>query len=75
LPPSKGARRIVRYEAQPTRMFGSYSVTAHYDDGSCEALGYGEPRYCVAEATRRNAEIAAVRPGESELACVHPIAP
>ena len=56
--PNSGAtRRVLRYEAQPTRMFGSYSVTAHYDDGTAEALAYGEPRYCMAEAARRNREI------------------
>jgi hypothetical protein len=49
-------------------MFGSYSVSAHYDDGSCEALVYGEPRYCLAEASRRNAELAALRPGEIQFA-------
>jgi hypothetical protein len=52
---------VLRYEAQPTRMFGSYSVTAHYDDGSVEALAYGEPQYCVAEAARRNREIGVER--------------
>ena len=50
---------MVRYEAQPTRMFGSYSVTAHYSDGSAEALAYGTPTYCLREAERRNAELAA----------------
>ena len=50
----------MRYEAQPTRMFGSYSVTAHYADGSSEALAYGPPSYCLQEAERRNAELAAV---------------
>jgi hypothetical protein len=50
---------VVRYEAQPTRMLGSYSVTAHYSDGSAEALAYGTPIYCLREAERRNAELAA----------------
>jgi len=50
-------RRVMRYEAQPTRMFGSYSVTAHYEDGTSEALSYGTPRYCIGEAARRNAEL------------------
>ena len=40
-------------------MFGSYSVTAHYVDGSTEALVYGTPHYCLREAERRNAELAA----------------
>lgn len=40
-------------------MFGSYSVTAHYIDGSSEALAYGTPNYCLQEAERRNAELAA----------------
>jgi hypothetical protein len=48
---------VLRYEAQPTRMFGSYSVTAHYDDGTAEALAYGDPQYCLAEAARRNGEL------------------
>ncbi|WP_298254071.1 hypothetical protein [Bradyrhizobium sp.] len=51
-------RPVLRYEAQPTRMFGSYSVTAHYADGSSEALAYGTPTYCLCEAERRNAELA-----------------
>lgn len=68
-PPSSDARRrVLRYEAQPTRMFGSYSVTAHYDDGSVEALAYGEPHYCVAEAARRNREIAAREPAAGDSA-------
>ena len=50
---------MVRYEAQPTRMFGSYSVTVHYSDGSAEALAHGTPNYCLREAERRNAELAA----------------
>ena len=59
-PPNNAAgRRVVRYEAQPTRMFGSYSVTAHYSDGSAEALAHGTPNYCLREAERRNAELAA----------------
>jgi hypothetical protein len=58
-PRSAAGRRVVRYEAQPTRMFGSYSVTAHYSDGSAEALVYGTPDYCLREAERRNAELAA----------------
>jgi hypothetical protein len=57
LPNSFGGRRVLRYEAQPTRMFGSYSVTAHYDDGTVEALAYGDPHYCLAEAARRNGEL------------------
>jgi hypothetical protein len=61
-PNSPAARRVLRYEAQPTRMFGSYSVTAHYDDGTAEALAYGEPRYCMAEADRRNRELGAAPP-------------
>ena len=68
MPPSSQPRRVVRYEAQPTRMFGSYSVTVHYDDGSSDALVYGEAHYCLAEAKRRNAEIAALWPAESEFA-------
>jgi hypothetical protein len=40
-------------------MFGSYSVTVHYSDGSAEALAYGTPHYCLREAERRNAELAA----------------
>jgi hypothetical protein len=40
-------------------MFGSYSVTAHYSDGSTEALVYGTPHYCLGEAERRNFELAA----------------
>jgi hypothetical protein len=40
-------------------MFGSYSVTVHYADGSSEALAYGTPAYCLREAERRNAELAA----------------
>jgi hypothetical protein len=75
LPPNKRSRHVVRYEAQPTRMFASYSITAHYDDGSCEAVGYGEPRYCLTEAERRNAEIAAVRLEERKSASAHPIEP
>lgn len=55
-------------------MFGSYSITAHYDDGSCEALGYGEPHYCLAEATRRNAEMEVARPGDNGPAQARPIA-
>ena len=58
-PNSAAGRRVVRYEAQPTRMFGSYSVTAHYIDGSSEALAYGTPSYCLREAERRNAELPA----------------
>ncbi len=58
-PNSAVGRRVVRYEAQPTRMFGSYSVTAHYSDGSAEALVYGTPTYCLREAERRNTELAA----------------
>jgi hypothetical protein len=48
---------VLRYEAQPTRMFGSYSVTAHYDDGTVAALAYGDPHYCLSEAARRNGEL------------------
>lgn len=54
-------RSVLRFEAQPTRMFGSYSVTAHYSDGSTEALAYGTPHYCIAEAARRNTELPAAR--------------
>ena len=57
--PNDGGRRVLRYEAQPTRMFGAYSVTAHYDDGSVEPLAYGEPSYCLTEAARRNRELGA----------------
>lgn len=53
----RSKRRVLRFEAQPTRMFGAYTVTAHYADGSKEALAYGTPHYCIAEATRRNAEL------------------
>lgn len=52
-------RRVLRFEAQPTRMFGAYNVTAHYADGTREALAYGTPHYCLAEAKRRNAELPA----------------
>ncbi len=51
------AKRVLRYEAQPTRMFGSYNVTAHYSDGTSEALCYGTPHFCLGEAARRNAEL------------------
>lgn len=57
---SRLSRRVLRFEAQPTRMFGSYSVTAHYIDGASEALAYGTPHYCLAEAARRNAELTGV---------------
>jgi hypothetical protein len=52
-------QRVLRFEAQPTRMFGAYNVTAHYTDGTKEALAYGTPNYCIAEAKRRNAELPA----------------
>lgn len=51
-------RCIVRYEAQPTRMFGSYTVTAHYADGSSQALTHGTPHYCLEEARRLNDKLA-----------------
>ena len=57
-------KRVLRFEAQPTRMFASYSVTAHYADGSTEALAYGTPHYCLAEADRRNAELTASAAGQ-----------
>ncbi len=53
-------RRVVRYAAHPTRMFGSYTVTAQYEDGTSEVVAYGEPHYCLREAARRNAELAEV---------------
>jgi hypothetical protein len=62
LPNSGSNRRVMRYEAQPTRMFGSYSVTVHYEDGASEAVSYGTPRYCIGEAARRNAELSKVGP-------------
>ncbi len=62
-PNSNPGKRVQHYEAQPTRMFGSYSVTAHYVDGTSEALIYGTPHYCLGEAARRNAELSADRPG------------
>jgi hypothetical protein len=58
----RGDKSVLRFEAQPTRMFGSYSVTAHYIDGSTEALAYGTPHYCIAEAARRNAALPAAAP-------------
>lgn len=65
LPNSAADRRVLRYEAQPTRMFGSYSVTAHYTDGTAAAISYGTPHHCLAEAARLNAELGArgIRPG------------
>jgi hypothetical protein len=57
------SRHVLRYEAQPTRMFGSYSVTAHYTDGTAEAIRYGDPRFCLAEAARLNAELGVSPPG------------
>lgn len=57
LPSKRPERRVLRFEAQPTRMFGSYSVTAHYIDGTAEALAYGTPHFCIAEAARRNGEL------------------
>lgn len=39
-------------------MFGSYSVTAHFADGTSDAVAYGTPSYCLREAERRNAELA-----------------
>jgi hypothetical protein len=41
-------------------MFGSYTVTAQYEDGTSEVVAYGEPHYCLREAARRNAELAEV---------------
>jgi hypothetical protein len=58
---SNTGKRVLRYEAQPTRMFGSYSVTAHFADGTSEALHYGTPHYCLREAERRNAELSSSR--------------
>lgn len=66
-PPNNGsAARVVRYEAQPTRMFGSYSVTAHFDNGTSEAVAYGTPDYCLREAERRNVELAAPELGSGD---------
>ena len=55
-------KRVLRFEAQPTRMFGAYTVTAHYADGSKDAVAFGTPHYCIAEAARRNAELPGGKP-------------
>ena len=46
--------RLMRYEAWPTRMFGTYIIWAIYEDGSRRQVGHGTPAYCIAEAARRN---------------------
>lgn len=46
-------------------MFGSYSVTAHFADGTSDAVAYGTPSYCLREAERRNAELAASQPQQN----------
>jgi len=48
-------RVVIAYEAQPTRMFGAYSVWATYADGERRAICHGTPHHCLAEAERLNA--------------------
>lgn len=45
-----GEARPVRYEAQPTRMFGAYQVIAVYADGSTRVVDHGEPHDCLRRA-------------------------
>jgi len=56
---SQGREDIVRYEARPTRMFGSYTLCAIYRDGRSQVLSHGTPRHCIAAADKKNRTLAA----------------
>ncbi len=51
------AKRPLRYEAHPTRMFGAYTIWVSYADGTRAQLGHGTPQFCLAEADRLNADL------------------
>jgi NAD(P)-dependent dehydrogenase (short-subunit alcohol dehydrogenase family) len=65
--PQQSDADFIRYEAQPTRMFGAYKVVAINHAGIESDVSHGDPQSCLAQAAALNASLASKQPNQSEF--------